>query len=302
MGAEVGDDYATGRARTISGGVRVEADTIACGGGTRVVGENTKWLLMHKLTEVVHLPPGADAKAILKIVGVALPLTFGRKVYYDDGGETPTLGEAEAGEIINKKAVAAAINRLDYSVDRAVGQMVEDGDVIGPLFYVLGDIVKFLAVYEKRHNKEEGRIKISPVMAETVNKIWDSNNYFKYVINSDRAPATLLELIVYMLDVIAKKRPRDGVWREPVLVAAEKPVLSRRERQELRGEVEGIRSAATSRAAAAANDTAAIKIYVMAILEVETRLSDHVEAIEKYYIRAAKNFVAVLESLKIFLR
>ena len=295
------DDYVTERARTISGGVRVKSDTIACGGGTRVVGENTKWMLMHKLTEVVYATSGADAKAILKIVGLSLPLTFGRKVYYDDSGETPVCSEEKSKDDIHKKAVATAVERLDYSVDRVVEQMVTDGDIIGPLFYVLGDIVKFLAVYEKRHNKDEGRIKISPAMAETVNKIWDTNNYFKYVINSDRAPATLIELIIYMLDIIAKKKPRDGLWREPVIVAVEKPGLSREERLKLKGEFEQLREAAV-KLASDAEGTNVVKIYVMAILEVETKLSDHVESIEKYYIQVAKNFVSILESLKTFLK
>jgi hypothetical protein len=289
----------------IAGGIEVISDTIKCGGRERVVGENTKWYMRNKFLQFKHLSKSktADEKALLKIVQLKLPLTFGKKLtfYDDDKKSMPVKSESENNGDIYDKAIGVLNMRLDDSIDVIIKRLIIEYNLRAPLFWVLGDTVKFLAIVYKKKKPTGKKIKISPQMAELVEKIWKNNNYFQYVINSDDIPNNMMELMLYMLETIGKNKPSPGNWKEPVLEIVKYPCwcsISKKkmgeliddEKKKLRHKIKDMRGIEI------------IREYVFTILTIENILIDRVDKLEQYFINLAKNIRKIFISLRNFFK
>jgi hypothetical protein len=194
------------KSNIIAGGIDVSSDTVVCGGQERVVGENTKWFMRNKYLQLKHLSksPTVSERCLLKIVNLKLPLTFGKKLefYDDDKKDMPVKSEQKSSSEKHAKAMGVLNNRLGESIDTNVKRLVTEYNLRAPLFWVLGDIVRFLAVINKRKKPNAKKIKISPEMAALMEKVWQNKSFFKYVVNSDDVPNNMMELILYMFETI----------------------------------------------------------------------------------------------------
>lgn len=293
-------------ANVIAGGIEVSGSAIIKSGGRdRVVGENAKWGMRNKFLQLKHLSTSkiADEKSLLKIVGLKIPLTFDKKLtfYDDDKKPIPVKSEENSNIEIHDKALIVLKQRLDESVDGLVKLLTVEYNLRAPLFWVLGDIVKLLAVVNKKQHPDSKKIKISPEMALMIEKIWDGKSYFQYVINSDEVPANITDLMLYMLDCIENNYQLKGDWVEPILDKVRYPCWCSISKNDVELDIENEKKELDSRVK---NQTGlnVIKEYIFSILTVENMIIDHIDGIEKYFIHLAKNMQIICEGLKKFFK
>lgn len=289
----------------IAGGIDVISDSVISGGQERVVGENTKWYMRNKFIQLKHLASSnADEKSLLKIVGLSIPITFGKKikVYYDDDkNKIPTVTKKESVSEKQKKALEILDSRLDNNIDTIVKRAVIEYKLHAPLIWVLGDIVKFLAVVNKKKKPNTRKIKISPDMAVLIEKIWRGKNYFQYVINTDDVPSNMIDLMIHMLELIQKNNPPRGKWVEPILDIIKYPCFCKINKSQLEVMIDNEKKDLVKRVSSL-NPLDAIKEKILTILTIENLLVDHIDSIEKYYVVLAKNMSKIYDSLKVFFK
>lgn len=292
----------------IAGGIDVSSDTVVCGGQERVVGENTKWYMRNKYLQLKHLSKSStvDEKSLLKIVSLKLPLTFGKKLefYDDDKKGMPVKSEKKSSSEKHAKAMEVLKNRLGEPIDVIVNRLVTEYNIRSPLFWVLGDIVRFLAVVNKRKKPNAKKIKISPEMAVLIEKIWQNKSFFKYVVNSDEVPNNMMELVVYMLDIIEKNKPPKGRWVEPRLEMIKYPCWCSISKNQLALKIEDEKKKLKQKIKENEDIKGmdVLKEYVFTILNIENLLIDYVDDIEKYFVHLAKNMSKILNSLNTFFK
>lgn len=287
----------------IAGGIDVVGDTVVSGGQERVVGENTKWYMRNKFLKLKHMSNSSltGERDLLKIVSLKLPLTFGKNLvfYDDDKKEMPVKSEKKYSSERHDKAMEVLKERLDESIDKIVNRLVTKYNLRAPLFWVLGDIVRYLALVNKRQKPNAKKIKISPEMAALIETIWRGKKYFRYVVNSDNAPNNLIELMVYMLEIIEKNRPPKGIWVEPMLEIIKYPYWCSISKDEIVKKIE-VEKKKLKQKTKNMNGMDKLKEYVFTILTIENLLIDHIDRLEKYYIHLAKNMSKIFDSLKKF--
>lgn len=292
----------------IAGGIDVNSDTVVCGGQERVVGENTKWHMRNKYLQLKHLSESStvDERGLLKIVGLKLPLTFGKQLefYNDDKKDMPVKSEKKSSSEKHAKAIGVLNTRLDSSIDVIVKRLIIEYNLRTPFFWVLGSIIRFLAVVNKRKKPNAKKIKISPNMAALMEDIWKNKSFFKYVVNSDEVPNNMMELMMYMLDTIEKNKPPKGRWVDPQLEMIKYPhlcpvsknklvVMIDNEKKKLKQKIKNNKDM---------NDMDIVKEYVFTVLNIENLLIDHVDDVEKYFVHLAKNMNKIFNSLKKFFK
>ena len=287
----------------IAGGIDVVCDTVVISGGQElVVGENTRWYMRNKFLKFKHISKSSSVseKDLLKIVNLKLPLTFGKKLtYYDDDKENmPTKSEKKSNIEKHEKAVEVLNERLDESIDKIINRLLTEYNLRAPLFWVLGDIVRYLALVNKKKKPNMRKIKISPEMSVIIENIWRGKSYFQYVVNSDDVPKNLMELMIYMLEAIGKNKPPKGVWIEPKLENVKYPRWCSISKDEIVKKIEAEKEKIKQTTGIDGIDK--IKEYVFTILTIENLLIDHVDKLEKYYIHIAKNMSNIFDSLKKF--
>lgn len=295
------------KSNTIAGGIDVASDTVVSGGQERVVGENTKWYMRNKYLQLKHISksPTVDERSLLKIVGLKLPLTFGKKLvfYDDDKKDMPVKSEKKSSSEKHAKSVKVLKDRLDESIDAIVNRLVTEYNLRAPLMWVLGDIVRFLAVVNKRKKSNARKIKISPKMAVLVEKLWRGDSFFKYVVNSDEVPNNMMDLMVFMLETIEKNRPPKGRWVEPQLEIIKYPCWCSISKKEIASKIEDEKKKLKKKIKAGGiKDMDILKEYVFTILNIENLLVDHVDNTEKYFVHLAKNMSKIFNSLKKFFK
>jgi hypothetical protein len=296
------------KSNTIAGGIDVSSDTVVCGGQERVVGENTKWHMRNKYLQLKHLSKSStvDERGLLKIVSLKLPLTFGKKLefYDDDKKDMPVKSEKKSSSEKHAKAMEVLNNRLDESIDVIVKRLVTEYNLRGPLFWVLGDIVRFLAVVNRRKKPNAKKIKISPEMAALMEKIWQNKSFFKYVVNSDEVPNNMMELMMYMLDTIEKNKPPRGRWVEPRLEMIKYPCWCSISKNKLAAKIEDEKKKLKQKIKDSKDikDMDVLKEYVFTVLNIENLLINYVNDMEKYFVHLAKNMSKIFNSLKKFFK
>lgn len=274
-------------ASQIAGGIEVVPDKIVSGGNEMVVGENTKWFMRDKFLQYSHLTKkNADEKSLLKIIGLSIPISFNREVYFDDNSKKiPQKSKKQSDSEIHEKAIQILEKRLREQPHITVKRLVNEYNLRAPLFWVLSDIVKYLILLNKKKNPNARKTKISPNMAVIIEKIWGQKNYFQYVVNSDDVPNNMIDLMVHILKKI--KHPK-GEWKEPKLIKHTYPSISDQVRKRIENE---------QKKTGKNND---VKDFVLSVITIENILIDHIDAIEKYYIIVAKNMKIIFDGLKIF--
>jgi hypothetical protein len=283
----------------IAGGIDVEGDTIISGGQERVVGENVKWNIRNKFLRLKYLSntSNTNEKELLKIVGLKLPLTFNKKLtFYDDGKDMPVKSFGKSNSDKHVKAMEVLHERLDDSIKTIVNRLIIEYNLRAPLFWVLGDIVKFLAVINRKKKPDSKKIKISPEMAELMEKIWHGKDYFRYVVNSDDVPKDMIDLMLYMLETIEKNKPPRGKWVEPVLEIIKYPRMP-----DIKEHIDAEKKKLTQKIKTI-DDSEVVGEYILTILTIENILTDYMDEIEKYFIHLAKNMSKIHTSLKIFFK
>ena len=288
----------------IAGGIDVIGSTITGGGHVRVVGENTNWYMRNKFLQLKHLSTSTNAneKNLLKIINLKLPLTFGKKLtFYDDEKSIPLKSKRDSSEDIYIKAIEVLDKRLHMPVNKLVDTLITEYNLMAPLSLVLGDVVKFLAVINKKKNPDSKKIKISPEMAVMVENMWRPDVYFQYMVNSDSIPNNMIKLAIRMLDIVKKNNPPQGVWVEPNLEIVEYPCLCTLKKTKVSNMINDEKKKLDVKIKKNKNlDN--IKEYISTILTIENIIINHVNDIEKYFIIAAENMNKILASLKKFFR
>jgi hypothetical protein len=226
------------------------------------------------------------------------------KFYNDDKKDMPVKSERKSSYEKHAKAMEVLKNRLDESIDVIVKRLIIEYNLRAPLFWVLGDIVRFLAVVNKRKKPNAKKIKISPEMAELMEKIWQNKSFFRYVVNSDEVPNNMMELVVYMLDTIEKNKPPKGRWIEPRLEIIKHPCWCSISKNKLAANIEDVKKKLKKKIKDADNikDIDVLKEYVFTVLNIENMLINYVDDTEKYFVQLAKNMSNIFNSLKKFFK
>jgi hypothetical protein len=281
---------------TIAGGIDVKGKIITSGGSSRVVGENAKWHMRNKYIKLKE-SKNLDARDLIKIVNLKLPLTFDRRMdYFDTEDEVPhSKTPEESSAIIHKKIISVLTERLNESTNSLIKRLITEYKLCTPLFWVLGDIIKFLStVYKKKSSK---KIKISPEMSTLVEKIWRTNDY-SYVVNSSDAPSNLVELMIHMMQLIDKPNI-SGLWVEPQLTHIKYPCWCSILKQNAIKSIVLEKSKLLDTTAKMSGDEL-VKAYIFTLLNIENIVIEHINDIEQYFVQTAQNMSAILNSLKTF--
>lgn len=281
----------------IAGGIETNGVNIILGGVERVVGENVKSNTRIKFIELKHLSKSnkTTAKELLKIIKLSIPISFNKSVFYNDSRKMPHTTNLKNTNIINKKAVDLLKKYLDYPVTKIIDNLTVEYNLRAPLYWALSDIVKFLAITNKKKRKNARKIKISPEMALTIEGIWNNKSYFRYVIKDDSVPDDLIKLLLHILQSIENTRPPKGVWECKDLSVVKFPQLNKKEiEKKIKEEKEDL----VKRLKSCKNEIKKIQEYIFSILKIENILLDHMNNIEKYYIEVAKNLNKILKGLK----
>jgi hypothetical protein len=266
----------------IAGGIKVTHDTITGGKQEYVVGENSKWYMRDKLLQYEYLKDSDDDKRMLKILNIAVPISFNRKVYYDDSQDRP----APDTEDYHRKASSVLDDRFKESISAMVKRLIDEYALRTPLIFMLSHIIKYLVVKEKQQNPNDGKIKIAPNMSKVIEALWKEQHYFEYIVNDKDVPTNLIDLMLHLLDLMKSKKT--GTWATPQLTDATYPQLS----DDVEKKIKELMS----------DPPLDIHGKVYTLLMVEMELNDHMDSIEKYFITVAKNFGIILESLRIYIR
>lgn len=283
----------------IAGGIDVSDDVIVCGGKERVVGENTNWNLRDKLIQLKYAE-NSDERALLRIVGLKLPISFNSTIaYFDDGKDMPEKKVKQVTSEINSKAITVLKERIDMAIPAQIKMLVNSNNLIAPLYWVLGEMIRLLAFVNRKKKPDSRRIKISPEMSQTIESIWNGKGFFKYYPYTDDVPQNLFELILHMLDIIEKNRPPKGKWKKPYLGRTRYPTLTDSLKKSMEAKMSREKMDLTKRIKGK-KGLDLIKEYVLTVIKMEKILSSHVNDIEQYYVRVSKNMSKIHNSLKNF--
>ena len=235
---------------------------------------------------------------MLKILNESLPVSFGKKVFYDDQTKMPVMSKKESINDINKKAVDLLNVRLNESIETTINRCVEEYGLREPLNWALADIVKYLAVLIKKKRPSSRKIKVSATMAFSIGKIWKDSKHFQYVVNSSDVPSNMAELTIHMLGIMEKINTKKGRWTTANIEEYSYPCICSINKNTLFSFIEDEKKDLSLRV----NDNNIIKETIMTILIIESLIINHVDAIEKYYINAAKNISKIYDDLKVYFR
>jgi hypothetical protein len=304
----------------VNGGLDAPGERIMSGGTERIVGENAKWFLRNKFIYLKQYAnsPTATEKMLLKIINVSIPVTFNKDVYYDTcEKKMPKANKKKSVIAIQGKAMELLDNRLDDSIDAIVDRAVGEYNLRAPLFWVLADIIKYLAYVNKKLNPSARKLKLSPEMALIVERVWGSKNYFKYTIETDSVPNNAMALIAELMDTIEKNKPPQGMWAPPQLNEIKYPCYCPPKdpkdepyflsKDAIKGRIEGMKAELRAKLAkvlrgeiSTKKQRKAIIEYIKTILAIEHTLIEYVYKVELYYVEMAKNMTKLLDSLKVF--
>ena len=269
----------------IIGGIQTSPTTIITGGREYVVGENAKWALRQKYIMLNNAPATMSDKKLIKIVGLAVPLSFSRKVYYDDSKQQPPQRSIYTKEY-KKKALDMAKKKLDQPIASIIKSAIVTYNLKQPLDWALGDLLKLLAISIKKHKPNMRKIKVSPGLGTIITQIKKNEKYFKYNVNTNSG---ITELIGTTLETLKKSRIPQSMWKPPRLSKPIYPELD----EGIQAEVDAIRNL---------DRGAGLRDYLKAILDIENALMEHINEIEQFYVCLAGDIKKIEESLKKFLK
>lgn len=285
----------------VAGGIDVSDDVIICGGKERVVGENTNWNLRDKYINLKYAE-SADERTLLRVVDLKLPITFNDTIaFYNDGKDMPEKKDKQIDMELNAKAIDILKSRLDEPITTTIKSAVISNNCISPLYWVLGEIIRFLAYTNRKKTPNSKRIKISPEMSITVESIWNGKGFFKYHPYTDDVPQNLFELIIYMLDVIEKNKPPKGKWKVPQLIQVKYPILTKDIQERLNEKIAKEKTALSKRSKGK-KGLDLVKEYVLSVINIEKIIAPHINNIEQYYVKVSKNMSNIHNSLKQFFK
>jgi hypothetical protein len=317
------NDYAQGvgdRADVFVGGIDPVTVKVVAGGYDHVVGWNAKWNLRDKFIRLKH-STNFDIKGLLRIIDLSMQITFDDTDYvkgFDTDEKTTARSTlkntklrarkiADPSSKLFRKAMLVLNERLNEDMKTSVERLTSEYNLRAPFFWVLADVIRFLAVVIKRKKVNMRKIKISPELALVMEKVWRRGSYFKYVITGDDVPDNMVVLMHKMLDLLGKSRIPKGKWKEPVLIEVKHPCFCTIAKQKI---VDLIAQQRADLKTTIKNNGGVFKMepldvvreYIMTILTIENIISHHIEDIEKYYVSLAKNMNQILASLKVFLK
>jgi hypothetical protein len=202
---------------------------------------------------------------------------------------------------LNKKALKVLTEKLSESVAKHIKNSVASNNLIAPLYWVLGELIRFLAVVNRKKKPNSKKIKISPSMSVTVENIWNGKGLFKYYAYSDNVPQTLFDLILHMLGIIEKNKPPKGKWKQPYLDKVKYPKLTESFTKNVNSKISAEKKDLKKRVKGK-KGIDLVKEYVFSVIKIDKLLSNHVNEIETYYVGVAKNMSKIHNSLKVFFK
>jgi hypothetical protein len=274
------------------------AEILHTGGKEIVVGESARWFMQDKLLKYKYANGGklckgnkTRMKCLLNIIGTSIPISFNTKVFYDDSKATPpgTVDtKGSKADVFKSKTIKMLKKRREQSAKKVCAHLMNEYNIRAPLFWVLMDMIKYMAVKLRKKNPKMRKIKISPNMAEIMDDVWKGSKHFQYHVNSSDIPKDTMALMLHMLGLMRRVKKSRGKWREPDLVSLEVPVMS----PETVAEIDKLKKVSVG----------SVEEYVLSILKIEAALGDHIDALEKYFIAVAKNMNLILVSVKAFFK
>ena len=270
----------------IIGGIDTASSTIMTGGREYVVGENSKWSLRQKYIMLDNAPPGMSDKKLAKIAGLVVPLSFNKKIYYDDSKHKPRQRDAASREY-EKKILREVKKKLGQSPKDIINNSVKIYDIKRPFIWALGDLLKLIATFIKKHKPNMRKIKVSPNIGTVITQIKKNDKFFKY---DHKTGSNIIEVIGETLDTLGKSRIPQGMWRPPRLINPIYPKLDNARMQKL---IAAEKSKLSTRST--------LRERLLVILNVERILIDHINEIEQFYVSLAGDINKIAKSLKDFL-
>ena len=269
------------------GGVDIPYDcdtmVVGAGGCSRVVNYRAKLksrdrLLLYKYAD------GGDVKALLAVVGMSTPVSFDRRVYYDDRG---------AGEYDNRpspdivaKTVAMLKRRLSMGVKALTLHKVDEYLLNRRTLVEMYRLTSFLATTLRRKHKSGAvkKIKIGCAISEMVDHVAEADLFVVVAVGGgERSLSTLSEVVMCLVGRLASLRLAEGVW--PVDMGLPPrcfPVMGKT----VAAAVEAARRLGDV-------DNPSVRLLVHTVLMTEHALLPHLVNVEGYYNDVARDVVRI---------
>jgi hypothetical protein len=278
---------------TYVGGIEIPTvgETFITGGGkvTRVVNYYAKFNTKDRLLEYKHSDK-RNVKELLNIIGLSIPITFDSRVYYDDQGSE----EYDKHKSVNSgdRILSMLKSRLYLNFKSLVQLKVREYKLKEIAELAMIELISYLVRYIKRNNKAANmrKIKISRSVSEMLDNINGGKNLFTVIAVGDHEefPSNLSEVILHMIDMVSKQKPRRGKWPAKLnLINPQYPSMCKK----INASVGKLRNTIPS--------TANKMVY--AILMVDHALLPHLVQIEQYYTDVANDVQVIHKALKTFL-
>lgn len=267
----------------IIGGINISSTTIKTGGNEYVVGDSCKWSLRQKYIMLENAPETMSDKKLIKIVGLSVPLSFNKKVYYDDSPRKRDI----TSKSYEKKIIKEVKNKLKETPEHIVNCAVETYDLKRPLIWALGDLLKLIAVFIQKHKPNMRKIKVSPELGTIITHIKKNDKFFKY---DSKTGTNIIDVIGTTLDTLGKSRIPQGIWNQPSLINPTFPKMDKNIKILIDKEKSKLGKSST------------LREILLTILNIEKILIEHINALENFYVFLANDIKNIEKSLRYFLK
>ena len=270
-----------------------DVKTIISGGLEVVVGGAARGNATDRVLYMKHL--GNDIKKLLAAIGMSRPVSFGN-VEYDDGSNSHMNGVPEDNPASNEVLMSALHERLSRSIDDTIEGLIHDYRLREPLYLAFTELIQMLLRHIKTKRPRMKAIKVDGDVGDILDRVRRGDSYFKIATNKKQAlaPKHMQGVVKELLAILQRERTPMGEWKKPKIKISKWPTLEPKIMNKL------TKMSASIKAKSARPTT--VRKYVEAIVLRENELTEHMNAIENYYIQSAKNITSFKAALNAFLR
>jgi hypothetical protein len=266
----------------VGGLSKIETDVVVCGGKRVVVGGTVKYNMRGRAIKLKHVPR-KDVRAVVAILGMSRPITFGH-VEYDDGkrGKLGCARVVQPDDALHDQLEA----RLKMKPAAVIEQLVTDFELRTPVYLTMTDMIKMLLKYVRHRRPNMRAIKVSGDIGDILDRVARGDEFFKVATDNADWPASMPDVIVELLNILKRERVVRGKWVEPAMYNPVWPQLDKEVAKNM-GAVGRV-----------PRDTYKL---VRAIVEREHHLLAHLESIGTYYTESARDVRALKMAVATFL-
>jgi hypothetical protein len=269
----------------IVGGIgEINVQSIMHGGNERVVGGSAKSEGRDKILHLKHVPN--DTKKMLAIINMARPVVFGN-IEYDDG-KTDKLKHGPKTIEPDAALISALTERLQLSAENVVNRLAREYKLTEPVYWALTDLIQLLLRRIKNRRENMRSIKVNGDIGGILDRVRNGETYFKIATDRKDWPSNITGVVQELLDILRRDRESQGMWNEPDIKYPEWPKICSKNIDAM--------------AQISKKTYTSIKQYVEAIILREHVMIEHMDAIEMYYIKTARDIKLYTKELSRFIK